>query len=279
VTGPYTLADNRRRIFAPNDHLCGISDVGRVRDHNEDGFHLSLDGRLLIVADGMGGHEAGELASALAIQTLAEFFGPGRAKSLDTADLAIEPAMLEAFKTAHRTVAEAGGTHPDAHGMGTTLILALVMRDRLHVCHVGDVRCYVCAGGDLALLTQDHSVVGAMVRAGEISADEARAHPRKNEILQAIGLPVAIVPGIGAVTLEPRDRVLLCSDGLWEALGDNEIRTVLGWDGSMRQCATQLVDRANAAGGNDNITVVLYEHAAPGDWGEVDERVQEARAQ
>ena len=146
--------------------------------------------------------------------------------------------------------------------MGTTLLIGYVNGDTLHTCHVGDVRCYLHSGGALQQLTRDHSVVEMLVRAGEIPPEEARLHPRKNEILQAVGLPNRLFPSVASHRLAPGDRVLLCSDGLWEALSDGEIGVLLGWQGSMRQCAIQLVNRANEAGGNDNITVVLYEHTA-----------------
>jgi protein phosphatase len=109
-------------------------------------------------------------------------------------------------------------------------------------------------------MTQDHSLVGALVQAGELTTEEARVHPRKNEILQAVGLAQGIVPDANTRTLNAGDCVLLCSDGLWEALADEEINSIMEWEGSMRQRAIQLVNRANAAGGQDNITVVLYEH-------------------
>lgn len=256
----YTQENARRRLVAPTDHLCAITDVGRVRDHNEDTFHVSEDGRLLIVADGMGGHEAGEVASALAVEAVAEFFASKRQQATDSSVESIEPLLIEAFTTAHQKVLEAARSREGCRGMGTTLITACVHGDRLYTCHVGDVRCYARTATGLEQVTQDHSVVGALVQAGELTAEQARVHPRKNEVLQAVGLSNGIVPEVSSRTLGNGDRVLLCSDGLWEALSDEEICSIMDWDGSMRQRAIQLVDRANEAGGHDNITVVLYEH-------------------
>lgn len=256
----YAEATERRRLVAPTDHLCAITDVGRVRDHNEDTFHIADDGRLLIAADGMGGHEAGEVASALAVEAVAEFFGVERQQAINSSAESIEPLLIEAFEMAHQRVLEASRSREGCRDMGTTLILAYVHGDRLYTCHVGDVRCYVRTATRLEQITCDHSVVGALVQAGELTPEQARVHPRKNEILQAIGLSNGIIPEVNVRRLGNRDCVLLCSDGLWEALSDEEICSIVDWDGSMRQRAVQLVDRANEAGGHDNITVVLYEH-------------------
>jgi serine/threonine protein phosphatase PrpC len=204
----------------------------------------------------------------LAVEVVAQFFTAERRQAIDSDAEPIEPLLLEAFATAHSTVLEAGQSAEGRHDMGTTLILAYVHGDQLSTCHVGDVRCYVRTTAGLEQLTRDHSLVGALVQAGELTPEEARVHPRKNEILQAVGLSNGIVPEVNMRTLQNGDRVLLCSDGLWEALSDEEICTILDWEGSMRQRATQLVDRANEAGGHDNITVVLYEHVAQGGQGD-----------
>lgn len=260
----YAEATERRRLVAPTDHLCAITDVGQVRDHNEDTFHISDDGQLLIVADGMGGHEAGEVASALAVEVVAEFLAAQPQQATDSSTESIELQLTEAFTTAHQRVLETSHSREGCRGMGTTLITACVRGDQLYTCHVGDVRCYVRTAAGLEQVTQDHSVVGALVQAGELTAEQARVHPRKNEILQAIGLSNGVIPEVNSRVLGNGDRVLLCSDGLWEALSDEEICSIMDWDGSMRQRATQLVNRANEAGGYDNITVVLYEHVLQG---------------
>ena len=250
----------RRRVSVHGDHLCGITDVGRTPDHNEDTFHLSDDGRLLIVADGMGGHEAGEVASALAVETVVQTFGTDDPALSDADPQVLESLLRETLKTAHRIVVQAGQDGKTSNNMGATLILAYVHGSQLYTCHVGDVRCYVRTANGVALITRDHSFVGWLVQEGKLTAEEARVHPKKNEILQAIGMLGEIEPEINTRVLEPGDRVLLCSDGLWESLPEVDIRLLLDWEGSMRQLATQFVDRANAAGGSDNITVVLYEH-------------------
>ena len=260
----HSNATEQRRLASPADHLCAITDVGRVRDHNEDTFYISADARVLIVADGMGGHAAGEVASALAVQTVADFFTPERQQALAAGTEPIQPLLMQALEAAHRQVRDTSQTREGCRNMGTTLILAYIQGDYLYTCHVGDVRCYMQTPAGLEQITQDHSVVGTLVQAGKLTPEEARRHPQKNEIFQAIGLAYGIVPEVNTRALAYGDRVLLCSDGLWEGLSDEEVRTILAWDGSTRQRAIQLVDRANALGGTDNITVVLYEHQIEG---------------
>ena len=231
-----------------------------MRDHNEDEFYLSGDGRHLIVADGMGGHQSGEVASVLAVQAVAEFLlGEQREAAIVSEDV-IERLLRTAFEAAHGKVVEASKSTVAGSGMGATLIVACVLGDVLHTCHLGDVRCYLRTKSSFDQITRDHSVVGALVQGGQLTPEQARAHPSKNEILQAIGMPQGIAPDVNMRSLEHGDRILLCSDGLWEALSDDHICSIVDWEGSMRQRATQLVDRANQAGGPDNITVVLYEH-------------------
>jgi len=254
----YSETTPRRKVVAPTDQFCGITDVGRVREHNEDAFHLSEDGRLLLVADGMGGHEAGEIASALAIEAAAQFVTAEQRKVIDAGIQPVEPLLMGALGAAHRKVIEASITSQGRRDMGSALILAYLKSDRVYTCHVGDVRCYVLSGATFQQITRDHSVVGALVQSGQLTPEEARVHPKKNEILQAIGMPCGVVPEVNTRPLENGDRVLLCSDGLWEALPEAEIHSIVEWEGTMRQLATQLVDRANCAGGYDNITVVLY---------------------
>ena len=258
----YAETTARRRIVAPHAHLCAITDVGRERNHNEDTFAIADEGRLLVVADGLGGHAAGGVASALAVDTLVEYLAAERLNAVDRGEAEIEKVLIAAFEQADVKVREAAQSGTGRQGMGTTLIAARIRRDQLHTCHVGDVRCYVRNAEALRSVTQDHSIVGLLTRAGQLTPEEARVHPEKGTILQAIGTPMVLDPEVHSTPLHAGDLVLLCSDGLWEALSDEEINAILAWEGSMRQRATQLVDRANEAGGPDNITVVLYEHVA-----------------
>lgn len=253
-----TMPDTHIVRSFPN--ACGVSDVGRARAHNEDAFHVTNDGHLLVVADGMGGHRAGEVASALAVQTVIDVLDE-RWPTTDAADEAIAALLLDAFAAAHERVLQTAQGSREYRGMGTTLILACIRGDRLHVCHVGDVRCYVRSPTELRQLTQDHSVVGTLVRAGQLTPEAARQHARRHEILQAVGLDAGIQPDVVSCDLTPGDEVLLCSDGLWEMLSEEELCAVLAGEGSLEARAERLVEQANDAGGHDNITVVLYRHA------------------
>jgi protein phosphatase len=248
-----------------SDTLCAISDVGRARGHNEDLVHLSDDGRLMILADGMGGHAAGEVAAALAVAAITEHLEAARASPHDDRGDALPRAMLAAMDAAQRQVLAEAERQEGERDMGCTLIQACVCGDALHTCHVGDVRAYLWRGHALRALTRDHSVVAELIAAGDLAPDQARGHPAKNVVLRAIGMASGFEADVNACPLQDGDRVLLCSDGLWEMLSDDEIAAVIGGEGSMRQIALQLVDRANDAGGADNISVVLYQHQAAHD--------------
>ena len=242
--------------FSPQPNVCAITDVGRVRDHNEDLYYISPDCTWFVVADGMGGHEAGDVAAALAIEAIVEHLNSER---LSTATKGcIGPLLLDAVTSAHTRVWEENRKRESGKEMGCTLALGY-LSDGLVTCHVGDVRFYILHEGALCQITHDHSTVGALVMAGELTPEEARVHPNKNEVLQAIGMPQGVFPDVNTARLDPGDRILLCSDGLWEALSDGDIKTILASDGTMRQLAMQLVDRAKAAGGSDNITAILCE--------------------
>jgi protein phosphatase len=257
------VAAPERRAVEPVAYACGVTDVGRVRTQNEDALYVAGDGRLLVVADGMGGHRAGEVAAALAVEALAAFFDDGRRAAIAEGAETASEALRVAFQSAHERVQRSAAERSDRVGMGTTLVAGYVHGDVLHTCHVGDVRCYAFRDATLLALTHDHSVVGMLVRAGKLGPEEARRHPRRNEVLQAVGLDADVTPDLHQWTLAPGDVVLLCSDGLWEMIGEDEIAEVLGNGRPLGARARELVHRANQAGGRDNVTVVLYEHPVP----------------
>jgi len=246
-----------RTMLSSQPHVCAITDVGRVRDHNEDLFYVSPDCTWFAVADGMGGHEAGEVAADLAIKAIVEHL---TAERLATAagQGEISSLLLEAVSAAHILVREENRKREDDKEMGCTLVIGS-LSGALVTCHVGDSRCYVLHEGVLQQVTHDHSAVGALVEAGELTEEEARIHPDKNVVLQAIGTSGGIFPDVNSAKLLPGDRILLCTDGLWEELSHTDLQAIVASDGTMRQLATQLADRANDAGGYDNITAILYE--------------------
>jgi serine/threonine protein phosphatase PrpC len=228
------------------------SDVGRLRTVNQDSMLVSE--RLFAVADGMGGHAAGEVASALAI---AEFERLSSAPTLSAADLDAGVARANA------AIVATGRTHGDQLGLGTTLAALGWVQGadgpRWAVCNVGDSRVYRWAEGLLTQLTEDHSEVQELISAGHLSPEDARHYPRRNVVTRSLGSEPAPIPDIGLLVPVAGDRFLLCSDGLTNELTDTEIAHVLHQCADPQQAAGRLVEEANTAGGRDNITVVVVD--------------------
>lgn len=242
-------------MTAPGLVVAGRSDVGRLRDSNEDAWFVGR--RVLVVADGLGGHAAGEVASQLAVEQLAALDERADSSWADAVDSA-RAALRDAVVAGNRAIREAAAADPARAGMGTTVTAAVVVDAQLCLAHVGDSRAYLLREGTLRQLTEDHSHVAELIRAGQITPAQARTHPYRAVITRALGLEDDVAVDTPApVALAPGDVVLLCSDGLTEPLTDEEIAEVLaGADDPDRACGA-LVDAANAAGGPDNVTVVV----------------------
>jgi len=237
--------------------IASLTDVGRVRAHNEDScgtFENSAGYKLLVVADGMGGHRGGATASRVAIETIGEIFQ----KSKNDPEAMLQEALQAANERVHRMAVET----PELRGMGTTVVSLLLGPDGTGwVAHVGDSRAYRMRRGLMQPLTADHSVVAEMQRRGLISADEAAVHPRRNEILRSVGVQPSVEAEVTRLTLEAGDRLLLCSDGLSGMVDDPEMGLLLETQ-PPEQAVRSLVDTANMRGGPDNITVQIV--AIPG---------------
>jgi protein phosphatase len=238
--------------------LGGMSDVGRTRQLNEDNWgwvRLSDRARLYAVADGMGGHDSGEVASALAIRTLCDGARERELQAPEGED-AIENLLDESFQLANNLIkdtAESRGTD-----MGTTLVSVLVLEDRVgFVANVGDSRAYLLHDGQLVQITKDHSLVQKMVERGRITAEEARRHPNNNILVRTVGTERDIEIDLFRVDLEPGDRILLCSDGLWGEVDDREIESILTTYTDPRIASRELVRAAQTGGGKDNITLMI----------------------
>ena len=227
------------------------TDAGRVRGNNED--NLVVAEPLFAVADGMGGHRGGEVASLTAIETLREAFEQHR-----TAD-----GLVEAARRANTAVWDRAQDDPDLRGMGTTLTaVALVEVDgeqRLVVVNVGDSRAYLLQQGELSRLTEDHSLVEDLVREGQLSADEAATHPQRHILTRVLGMGPDVEPDVWQILPYEGDRLLLCSDGLTNEVSDSEIASVLRRLADPADAARELVRLARAHGGSDNITVVVID--------------------
>ncbi|MEX0665539.1 MAG: Stp1/IreP family PP2C-type Ser/Thr phosphatase [Acidimicrobiia bacterium] len=223
------------------------TDTGKVRDHNEDGFLIDPDLRLAAVADGIGGHRGGEVASATALDTLhASFIEHG--------------GLRDAVIAANDAVIARADATPELRGMGTTLTAGVLGDDdTLLVGHVGDSRAYLVRDGELSRITTDHSLVEELIAAGELTEEEAERDPRRSMITRALGLEPGMVVDLYPVPLLPGDRVMFCSDGLTTMVGEDAIADVLGSEASPDAAAHRLVDAANAAGGVDNTTVVVLD--------------------
>jgi protein phosphatase len=246
------------------DTVSGLTDVGQEREANEDCLFISLDKHLFIVADGMGGHNAGEVASREAARALDEYLDETVIQKMTEDETLIAEEMVRGLEYAHRKILDMAAARREFHGMGCTIVAAFIHCDSLYLCHVGDARAYVCDKNEMKLLTIDHSYVMELVKAGKMTMEEARLSPLKNEITQAIGGDLEITPGTNDYLLTNGDALLLCSDGLWDMLTDDEIHDILKQDKPARKICKDLVKAANNAGGDDNITVIVVQYKQEG---------------
>lgn len=231
-----------------------VSDTGLERAHNEDSVCLNRGAGLLVVADGMGGYNAGEVASALAIEQAGVVLGHSRT---DAADDAYAATLVEqAFAAANAAILTAGSRRPECLGMGTTMVLAVVDGHRVTVGHVGDSRAYLLRAGHLSRLTHDHSVGQAMIDAGVLDEQAARASTLRGVLTRALGVEPSVDTDIKQFDWQIGDRLLLCSDGLTDMIHDTFIRSLLMSAASADEAAKALVRAALDAGGHDNVTVL-----------------------
>jgi PPM family protein phosphatase len=242
---------------------CGLSDVGRARTHNEDCFGIDPEHHMFVVADGMGGHSHGEVASRIAVKAIQEFVE--QTADHDTTWPFVYDARLQrhsnrlktAIRMAHDKVLRAIRHDGSLIGMGTTVVGFLLKGRIAAIAHVGDSRAYRLRNGHLELLTQDHTWVNEQVVAGYLSAEQARAHPLKNVVTRALGGESEVLVDVREVEVQPGDVYILCSDGLTTMLDDEEIKRRITGETPLEDACRALVQDANVKGGLDNITVVL----------------------
>jgi len=243
------------------------SHSGMRRPTNEDSHCARPDLGLFLVADGMGGHVAGEVASRVAVDSIEAFIDQTRnVNEQSTWPFPFEPTLTldgnrlkAAFRLANRRIANAMATERELRGMATTASAMLIGARTSVVAHVGDSRVYILRAGELGRLTHDHSWVEEQVRAGTMDAVAARQHPWRNVVTRALAGGEDPDIDIREVSVEPGDRVLLCSDGLFSVVSDEQIGRLLGLDVELAQVSQQLIDAANEAGGPDNITTLLVQ--------------------
>lgn len=234
-----------------------VTDVGQKRRENQDYVYASEQPignlpNLFVVADGMGGHNAGDFASRCAVSVMAE-----SAKK----DMSFNPIKIirHAIETANEQVLMQAELDPQKAGMGTTMVAVTVVGHYAYVANVGDSRMYVSDAHELAQITRDHSWIAEMVRRGEISKEEARSHPDKNIITRAVGTGPTVKIDFFDVELEEGNRILMCSDGLSNMVEDDTMQEILSSSNNIEESAEKLVALANENGGRDNISVIIIE--------------------
>jgi PPM family protein phosphatase len=240
----------------------GITDVGQRRDHNEDAFLVEEALGLFIVADGMGGHAGGGTASRLAVETIRDAVAEARAKDPDRFaeagpdDPAIPDLLQEAVEEACAVIYDTAQREPELAGMGTTVTAVLVGSRTAFVAHVGDSRCYLLRDGRIYQVSEDHSLVNEQLKAGAITAEEAKHSRFKNIITRSVGFEDRVEVDVMGLELEPGDAIVVCCDGLSNMVEDPEILSIVQ-ENSLEEAPVRLVELANDRGGDDNITVVV----------------------
>ena len=240
-------------------NLWGITDIGSVREQNQDDYYIEQvepDLGLAIVCDGMGGARAGNIASQLAVQTFLE-----TAKSSPPQEWRAEPEALlhSAAQQANTAVYTMAGREPECRGMGTTMVAALVVGQNAYILNIGDSRCYLVQPGGIRRLTRDHSVVEDLVTRGKITPEQARQHPQKNLITRALGAEAQLRADLYRQALSPGDALLLCSDGLSNVVTEQEVLYEVLHGGPAEDCCRRLLDIALLRGAPDNVTAVLLQ--------------------
>ncbi|NLY39862.1 MAG: Stp1/IreP family PP2C-type Ser/Thr phosphatase [Firmicutes bacterium] len=239
--------------------VAGLSHQGLERPRNEDSFLIRREGEytLMAVADGMGGHQAGDVASARAIAVLDDHWSALVRQGFPADNSRLEEIVQNIMQEANRVILEDSTRDSTKYGMGTTLTMGLLAGCHLIIGHVGDSRSYLIAGQTISLLTEDHSLVEELVRQGDVSPEEAQDHPQRHILTRALGTNRALQVDLVERLLPPGSMLLLCTDGLTTLVQDHEILNIVLTEETPDQAVEALIDLANARGGFDNITVVL----------------------
>lgn len=237
-----------------------VTHAGLLRQNNEDAAAVDAAHGLGVLADGMGGYNAGEVASSIAVTTIVSEMALWLAASGPQVPAReVRKAVERCVQRANLAILHAAHADPDCAGMGTTLVVAAFQEQRLVLGHIGDSRAYRWRGQELQQLTRDHSLLQEQLDAGLITPAQAAVSSQRNLVTRALGIEAAVEPTLNEYGVEPGDLYLLCSDGLSDMVSDTGIAEVLSGGGSLAHRARKLVDRANAHGGRDNITVLLVQ--------------------
>ena len=235
------------------------SDVGKSRSTNEDDFAIRVESGLFLVADGMGGHGNGEVASRQVTLSVCDFIEalPRRPRLGREGSHPIEDALREALEEANRAGFRAVEKRAELTGMGATVVAMMYRDGNAVIAHAGDSRAYRLRAGEIEQLTEDHTWVGQQVSSGDLSPHEARIHPFRNVVTRALGGETKLIVDVAVHDVRTGDLFLLCTDGLTAVLEDDEIAEVLGGEGTLDGRCAALIDMANDGGGPDNVTALL----------------------
>lgn len=233
------------------------TDRGRLRTNNEDAFYILKPQGVFIVADGVGGNNSGEIASRTGVNEVARFV---EENPLPDGEDAARAFFREAMERANFRIYDMSERYPEDHGMATTMVIAYIRGDDLFISNVGDSRAYLWTPeGGLNQLTEDHTYVNVLIHAGVLSKEEARSHQDKNMITKALGAEETVEPDFFHTTLGRKDRLLLCTDGLYGEMEEEQIAHILSADEPMPDICARLIEAANAEGGTDNITAICID--------------------
>jgi protein phosphatase len=241
-----------------NFEYFSLSDTGQVRDNNEDAVAIDTDSQIVVLADGMGGYAAGEVAAAMAttfaITELGRWIAEGGSEA---SARELRRAMEICIDNANRSIFNAANSNPQYAGMGTTLVMGVFQDARTLIGHVGDSRCYRLREGALVQLTRDHSLLQEQIDAGLLTPEQAQFATHKNLVTRALGVEDTVLLEVSEYRAEEGDLFLLCSDGLTDMMSDERIAAILVTAGTLEEKCHALVDAANDFGGRDNISVIL----------------------
>ena len=238
------------------------TDRGRLRGNNEDALLVLPRMKIYAVADGVGGHNSGEVASRKAVTGLEKYIEEHSMEACyESEDIksGLISYFLDFLVKANKEIIEYSARKPENSGMATTFVAAHIHLEKLYVVNIGDSRAYIVRDGKISQVTVDHTVVNQMIADGDLSVEEARVHPRKNEITRALGAEENVVPDFFISEIMPGDRVLLCTDGLYGELSDSDICDTVSLGDDLNDICRSLVAKANARGGRDNVTVICVE--------------------
>ncbi|MGM8364185.1 Stp1/IreP family PP2C-type Ser/Thr phosphatase [Virgibacillus sp. W0181] len=234
-----------------------LTDRGRVRKHNEDAggiFYNRTKQIIATIADGMGGHQAGDVASKMAISMIQEQWG--KVEEITSAGLA-EEWLQNMVKEINHAIFDCAAQKKEYEGMGTTIVIAICTDEFITIAHIGDSRCYLFNEHGFNQITEDHSLVNELIRAGQLSKDDAEVHPRKNVLMKALGTEEIVDADIQTISWEEENKVLLCSDGLSNKIDDEELCQFILSGENMEQVGKSMIDMANERGGEDNISLAI----------------------